>query len=327
MHLDPARAQQAIGTLGEKLGLDPGRTAAGIARVVDNTMATAARVHIAEAGTDPRRYRMIAFGGAGPVHAYALARLLGIGEVIFPRGAGCASAIGMVVAPLSVEFTQSALMPFDSLAWSVAEGILAALTAAGRAVLREAGVADEAIVTDISADMRHTGQGFEMTVPLGAAILAGRDQAALRAAFDAEYRRRFARSLGALPAEVVSWRVRAVAPALASEVTIAADGAAAAEALIERRLAHFEENGGFVKTPVLARAALQSGDVVEGPALIEEAESTAVIGPDASVEVDEFGNLVMRLRPVRETRSSVQERRNAAVASGSGTPSLPQTTL
>ena len=104
MRLDRARAEAAIAAARATGSIsDTVATADGIARVVDNNMATAARVHIAEAGTDPLRYRMVAFGGAGPVHAYELARLLDIREVIFPRGAGVASAIGMLVAPRSVE--------------------------------------------------------------------------------------------------------------------------------------------------------------------------------------------------------------------------------
>ena len=95
-------------------------------------MATAARVHIAEAGTDPLRYRMVAFGGAGPVHAYELARLLDIREVIFPRGAGVASAIGMLVAPRSVEFTRSLVVGLSRLDWDQAAAVLADLKARGR---------------------------------------------------------------------------------------------------------------------------------------------------------------------------------------------------
>ena len=110
MRLDRRRAEAAVAGLGRQLELDVMETASGIARVVDNNMATAARVHIAEAGTDPQRYRMVAFGGAGPVHAYELARLLDIRQVIFPRGAGVASAIGMLVAPRSVETTQSVVV-------------------------------------------------------------------------------------------------------------------------------------------------------------------------------------------------------------------------
>ena len=295
MALDRARAEAALTRLGAELGLDLMQTAAGIARVVDNNMATAARVHIAEAGTDPQRYRMVAFGGAGPVHADALARLLGVREVIFPRGAGVASAIGMLVAPRSVEFTRSLVARVDALDWTAAAAIVRELAERGRAVLREGDVAEDSISEEITADMRYAGQGFEIGVAIAADILARQDADALRAAFDAQYRERFARSLGLLPVEIVSWRVRVVAPPSVSEVRFEAVAAESGEALVEHRQAWFAELGGFVATPVYARDRLTPGAALDGPALIEEAESTAVIGPGARVTVDAFGNLIMRI--------------------------------
>jgi len=296
MTLDAARATAALERLGASLGLNAMQAAVGIARVVDNNMATAARVHIAEAGTDPNAYRMVAFGGAGPVHAYALARLLNVREVIFPRGAGVASAIGMLVAPRSVEFTRSLVCAVVALDWTVVDALLAGLEARGRAILHEGGVSDTEIGVEVTADMRYAGQGFEIGVAIGSTILASHDSAAVRAAFDAAYRNRFARSLGSLAAELVSWRVRVVAPASVSEIRFGA-AAAAGEALLGRRQTWFMEAGGFVDTPVYARDRLAIGAMVDGPALITEAETTAVVGPGAVVTVDEFGNLVMRLRP------------------------------
>jgi N-methylhydantoinase A len=295
MRLDRSRAEAALDALGEKLGLDRIATAAGVARVVDNNMATAARVHLAEAGTDPLRYRMVAFGGAGPVHAYAIARLLNVREVIFPRGAGVASAIGMLVAPRSVEFTRSLIAPLAALDWTAVETILTELKAKARAVLVEGGVADEGIATEISADMRYAGQGFEVAVPLDAAALAARDAAAVQRAFDARYAERFARSLGGLPVEVVSWRLRLLAPPAVSQIRFADETHARGDALIERRAVFFPELDGFADAPVFARTRLTPGQTIAGPALIEEAESTAVVGPFASVTVDPFDNLIMRI--------------------------------
>jgi N-methylhydantoinase A len=296
MRLDRARATAALARLGDRLGLGVAETAAGIARVVDNNMATAARVHIAESGSDPLRYRMVAFGGAGPVHAYEIARLLNLREVIFPRGAGVASAIGMLVAPRSVECTRSLIMRLDALDWRLVDEALAELEARGRRVLREAEVRDEEIAVGLSADMRYVGQGFEVTVPLDAAGRTRRDAGAWRRAFDAQYEARFGRSLGALAVEVVSWRVRVLAPPAASELRFRDAGSTPGNALIERRPAYFEERGGFVEVPVFARDRLSpSAAAIPGPVLIEEAESTAVVGPGASVRVDPHGNLVMRL--------------------------------
>ncbi|MGH7126082.1 MAG: hydantoinase/oxoprolinase family protein, partial [Stellaceae bacterium] len=296
MRLDRSRAVATLERLGERLGLGVAETAAGIARVVDNNMATAARVHIAESGTDPLRYRMVAFGGAGPVHAYEIARLLNVREVIFPRGAGVASAIGMLVAPRSVEYTQSLIMRLDGLDWRLLREAVAELEARGRAVLREAGVSDAEIAVELSADMRYVGQGFEVTVPLDRESEARHDAVAWRSAFDAQYSKRFGRSLEMLSVEAVSWRVRVAAPAAVSELRFEETGARACDVLVERRMAFFEESAGFVEVPVFARDRLPLGGArIQGPALIEEAESTAVVGPSASVVADANGNLVMRL--------------------------------
>ena len=297
MTLDAARATDALRTLGATLGLDVMQAAVGVARVVDNNMATAARVHIAEAGTDPNAYRMVAFGGAGPVHAYALARLLNVTEVIFPRGAGVASAIGMLVAPRSVEFTRSLVTPLDAIDWPLVDDILQTLEARGRAILHEGGVTDPEIATEITADMRYAGQGFEIGVALPAPLLAARDTQALRTAFEAAYRRAFARSLGALAAEVVSWRVRVVAPPSVTEIRFEAQADHGQDPLLGHREAWFAEAQGFVRTPIYARDRLPLGVTIHGPALITEAETTAVIGPHTTVTVDTFGNLIMRLHP------------------------------
>jgi N-methylhydantoinase A len=313
MRLDAGRTRAALARLGEKLGLGLDQTAAGIAKVVDNNMATAARVHIAEAGTDPSRYRLVAFGGAGPVHAYSIARLLNLREVIFPLGSGVASAIGMLVAPRSVEYARSLIAALDDLDWALVEEIIASLDAKARAVLREGGILDEDIAGELSADMRYAGQGFEVNVPLDRKAIARHDAVALHHAFDARYEERFGRNLGAVPVEVVSWRVRLVAPPSVTEIRFreGSKEADASEALIEHRLAFFEELGGFVETPVYARHRLEAGRRIAGPALIEEAESTAVIGPRADVEVDPFGNLIMRLEgpaAIGNAKQALQEK-------------------
>lgn len=296
MRLDERLARDAIARLGRSLNLGLIETAAGIARVVDNNMATAARVHIAEAGTDPLKYKMVAFGGAGPVHAYEIARLLNVRQVIFPRGAGVASAIGMLVAPRSVEFTRSLVSNIEALDWRIIKSILRDLEDQGRSILIEGGTANKDIRAEVSADMRYAGQGFEITVPIAKAIVERQDELALRQIFTTQYEDRFARSLGPLPVECVSWRVRVTGPPSVEEVRLARSDAKDTGQKIETRPAYFEEAQRFIDTPVYARSQLRSGTKIKGPALIEEDESTCVVGPSASVTVDKFGNLVMTFR-------------------------------
>jgi len=296
MRLDRRLAEKAIENLGKhQLKLDLVGKAAGIARVVDNSMATAARVHVAEAGTDPLKYKMVAFGGAGPVHAYEIARLLNVSQVIFPLGAGVASAIGMLVAPRSVEFTRSLVSSIGALNWKAIKSIVTELEARGKSVLIEGGLKAAEIDREISADMRYAGQGFEITVPVAGKILNRQDGAALRRAFISRYEEQFGRSLGELPIECVSWRVRVVAAPAVTSVRLKRDKLDAGAREIEVRPAYFEELGRYVDTPVYSRAHLAPGSRVKGPALIEEDESTCVVGPSGKLVVDKSGNLIMKI--------------------------------
>ncbi len=288
-------AEAALDGLAGRLGLDRTAAAAGIVEIVENNMATAARIHIAEQGQDHRRYRLLAFGGAGPVHAYGLAQILGVQEVVFPRGAGVASAIGMLVAPRSAEFTRSYVQRVASIDWEAVHAILSELEARGRELLIEAGAAADDIRIEPAADMRYLGQGYEVTVPVEHAVLLGNDVDGLRRAFESVYAERFGRSLPDMQIEVVSWRLRASSAAMADEVRLEQSAQSGGQSRTGEREVYFAEIGGFKTTPVYSRTRLAPGEQVDGPAIIEEAESTVVVGPRARVVVDAAGNLVMRL--------------------------------
>ena len=295
MPLSRDAAEAALDRLSERLKLDRTATAAGVVEIVQNNMATAARIHVAEQGQDHRRYRMIAFGGAGPVHAYGLARILGISEVVFPRGAGVASAIGMLVAPRSAEFTRSYVQQLASTDWPAVHGILRELEARGRELLMETGAGADEIGIEAAADMRYVGQGYEVTVPVAHAVLLDKNVAALRSAFERVYEERFGRTLPDVPVEVVSWRLRASAAPMASEVRLEQGEQANVSAPTGERPVYFPEIGAYRPTPVYARTGPVAGQSIAGPAIIEESESTIVVGPQGRVVVHENGNLVMHL--------------------------------
>jgi len=295
MPLSRERAEAALDALAQRIGLDRIKAAAGIVEVVENNMATAARIHIAEQGQDHRRYRLLAFGGAGPVHAYGLARILGVEEVVFPRGAGVASAIGMLVAPRSAEFTRSYVQQLAFIDWKAVHGILSELEARGRELLIEAGAALGDIRIEPAADVRYVGQGYEVTVALAHSVLMSKDAAGLRSAFEAVYVERFGRSLPDMQVEVVSWRLRASAAAMADEVRLEQSGRSEGPSRTGERPVYFSELAGFRTTPVYSRGRIVAGDRVDGPAIIEEAESTVVVGPRAHVVIDQAGNLIMHL--------------------------------
>jgi N-methylhydantoinase A len=295
MPLSRKDAEAALDHLAERIGLDRTAAAAGIVEIVENNMATAARIHIAEQGQDHRRYRLLAFGGAGPVHAYGLARILGVQEVVFPRGAGVASAIGMLVAPRSAEFTRSYVQQLASIDWKAVHGILSELEARGRELLIEAGATANDIRIEPAADVRYVGQGYEVTVPVDHAVLMNKDAAGLRRAFEAVYEERFGRMLPDMQVEVVSWRLRASAAAMADEVRLEHSGKSEGRSRTGERPVYFSELGGFHTTPVYSRSRIAAGERVDGPAIIEEAESTVVVGPRAHVVIDKTGNLIMHL--------------------------------
>ena len=295
MALDVQQAEAALGGLGASLGLDPTAAAAGIHEVVNNNMATAARIHIAEVGRDPRRYRLVAFGGAGPVHAYGLARLLHVREVSFPRAAGVASAVGMLVAPRSIEYTRSLVSPVAWLDWPRVAAAIAELEAAARRLLGDAGADQGEIRLELSADMRYVGQGSEVTVPLPREAVGRGDPAALLDAFEAEYRRRFDRTVEGAPVEVVSWRLRALAPPPVRSVRFEAWEESEGPALVETRRVYFPEVGAFLPTPVYDRGRLTPGETIVGPALVEEADTTVVAGPAARIRLERDWNLTMLL--------------------------------
>ncbi|HSQ04181.1 MAG TPA: hydantoinase/oxoprolinase family protein, partial [Burkholderiales bacterium] len=289
MPLDVSAAEAALDRLADELHLTRTAAAAGIAEIVENNMATAARIHVAEEGQDPRRYRLLAFGGAGPVHAYGLARILGVSEVIFPRGAGVASAIGMLVAPRSAEFTGSYVQQLATMDWDAVHRMLAELESRGREVLAETGAQPADMGIEPAADMRYVGQGYEITVPLTPSVLREKNADELRRAFNAQYQTRFGRSLG-MPVEIVSWRVRVTAAPVADEVRLEQTAATCDVGSIGEREVYFAEARGFRATPVFLRSRLAPGAGIEGPAIIEESESTVVVGPGARVTVDDAGN-------------------------------------
>ncbi|WP_439598326.1 hydantoinase/oxoprolinase family protein [Falsiroseomonas sp.] len=300
MALDPNAVQRAIETgIAKKLGVERDMAALGIRRIVDETMAAATRMHLAEKGRDPRRYTLIAFGGAGPVHSYDLARLLKMKRMVVPLGAGVASALGFLVAPPATDLVRSHVGRLERLDWDHVNGLLAQMEAEGRALLLETGADPDQITAVAAADMRHVGQGFEIPVKLPSMKLTADDLPAIRQNFFESYRERFGRALTDLPIEALSWRVACLAPGRDIQLAEVANTATesftdAAKAARGVREVLFEGLG-WRPCQVYDRYALAPGASFTGPALVEERESTCVIGPDAKVSVDRFRNLVVEL--------------------------------
>lgn len=300
IQLDEQAAARAIETqLGLGLGLDTPRAAWTVHEVVNENMANAARVHAVEAGADLRQLPLFAFGGAGPVHAYRVAMNLGMPLVIAPLGAGVGSTIGLLAAPLAFDFVRTVVMPLAGLDWRLIDELLSEMEKEGIALLEEAGVQAGAIRVEIAADMRLSGQAHEITVDFGTSRPELGNENGIRAPFDDTYRALFGRQPPDVAAEVVSWRVRVAGPRPNFPIQTqpySADGPAAADtALKGSRGAYFPEAKGFLDTPVFDRYRLLPGMTFEGPAIVEERESTLIMGPGGRASVDNYRNLLVEL--------------------------------
>jgi 5-oxoprolinase (ATP-hydrolysing) len=299
MALSKAAATTAVNTIAKPLNLSVEQAAWGIHKVVVEGMAAAARVHLVEKGKDPRQYAMIGFGGAGPAHACDVARVLGIKEVIIPPASGAASALGFLSAPLSFELVRSRpveLSPgFDA---SGINALLNDLEKEGRTQLRDAGVADADIVVERSADMRLVGQIHDLIVALPPVELCTDNLPEIRAAFTKTYSSRYTTVFEEAKLEALNFRVRCSGPVPQLTLRGAVGGGKATSKLKGSRRAWFD--GAYVNAKVYDRYALEAGDQIQGPAIIEEHEATTVIAPEDKLEVDKSLNLRIAVRAVSE---------------------------
>jgi N-methylhydantoinase A len=285
MTLDVDAARSAISEhIAEPLGLTVEEAAWGVHRLVNEDMASAARVHAAERGHDATGLPLFAFGGAGPVHAFGVGAALGTTTVIVPAAAGVMSSIGVLAAPLATDSVRSRLEPVDRETLSRAEPLFVELERQGAQVLSLSGVGESQITHERSIDMRYVGQGFEVTVP----VKPGED---LKQAFEAAYVRAHGRTGPDVPIEAISWRVMTRGPD--PELRLVAESTGGGNARKGTRHVHF--GGGYVETPIYDRYRMGPGTQVEGPAIVEERESTTVVGPGASARVATDGSLVVEV--------------------------------
>jgi N-methylhydantoinase A len=276
------------------LGLSVEQAAWGIHQIVNETMAGAARSHVLERGKDPRTQPLFAFGGAGPVHAYRIAQALGSPRLIVPLGAGIISTVGFLSAPTAFDFVRPWRTTLDGLDWSHADCILSQMTARGRNLLNASGIPDQDICVEYSVDMRYVGQGHEIVVPLPAQDLSPQERvSALARSFQEAYLRLYQRPGPNVAQEVLNWRVTVTGPQPEFKLLIEDLGDAAP--VKGTRQAYFPELGGFTEVPVLNRYGMNRGYTFTGPAIVEERESTAIVGPGASAHIDSQWNLIVEL--------------------------------
>jgi N-methylhydantoinase A len=293
--LDAARA--AVARVAERVKLSPELVAWGIHDIVNENMAGAARVHVAERGRDPRDYALLCTGGAGPVHAYSVARKLGLTRVICPPAAGVASALGLLVAPARVDRVATVGLRLDRDRIGALETAFRALEDEARAVIADTGLELAATTVRRLADGRFLGQGFDLVVALPDGPYADDDatRPALQGAFERAYREKFALTPPNVPVEFINIRVAVRAPVAGADVRAQRIASAEGDAVKGTRSAYFPEAGGWTETTVYDRARLPVGFAFIGPAVVEEEGSTLVVGPSGRARVAEGGNIVVTI--------------------------------
>ena len=290
MGLSVADAKTAlIETLGQPLDMDAVTAAFGLAEVVDENMANAARVHAVENGEDLAEYTMIAFGGAAPLHASRLCEKLGISHCLIPKGAGVGSAIGFLRAPFSFEANRSVYMRLSDLSPVTVQGLFAELEAEATGFVRSCD-ATAAIQAEHKIYMRYVGQGWEIPVNLTAAQAANPDAETYLKLFEADYTRLFGRVVDGLDIEITVWSVNAATPTATVTQVHPVTELVAAESPDQRQM--FDAALGHMTTAqVTARRGLGPGDRVCGPAIITEDETTIIIPASRRATVQNDGTV------------------------------------
>jgi N-methylhydantoinase A len=296
MRLDRVAAERALEeAVAGPLGLSMAEAAWSVHQVVNENMAGAARIHAVERGKDARAFPLFAFGGAGPVHAFHVARLLGSRELLVPAAAGVGSTIGFLVAPLAADLVRSGYALLDEVDWHGVEALFSDMEEEGRALLASAGVPVEDVRFERSADMRLAGQAHQTLVALPAWRAGESPVAAFGAAFRDAYESLYGRTPPGVAVEVFNWRLLATAPRPELRLRPLEAGTGVAPVPKGERPVYWREHADFVPTPVYERSELAVGTRLGGPVVIEERESTTIVGPAGSLEVDGELNLVVSL--------------------------------
>ncbi|MBI2205254.1 MAG: hydantoinase/oxoprolinase family protein [Candidatus Rokubacteria bacterium] len=302
MTLDVTAAERAVGAVAQRLGLDVVATAAGIHRVINARMADQIRLVTIKRGYDPRQFALVVLGGAGPVHGVPLADEMGMAEVVVPEAPGVLAAFGLLAASIEHHHARTLSARADALDLAAVNGCLAELDGMGRARMREEGVPAGEVRVQYAADLRYVGQSYELEVPATAPVTMERVGEIVRA-FHAVHERVYGYAREQQPVEFINFRAVHTFPLPGGPrhgppdpPTLAGPGmnpgpARVAEARIGERPAYF---GAFMPTAIYDRPRLPGGARVDGPAIVEQVDTTTVIPPGYCAIVDTSSNLRIR---------------------------------
>lgn len=261
----------------------------GIHDLINETMAAAAKTHIAEKGGNPNTVTLIAFGGAGPVHAYGLAKKIGAPRIIVPPLAGVGSALGFFTAPVAFDLVRSHRVELDEVDFNSIEKLFTNLEEEASAILKQSGDVG-GIKFDRSTDMRFVGQGAETNLPIPNRAFNEWQKSEIRDVFDESYKRLYGRTYPDTRVEFISFRVRASLPQHPFQIPrIASSKGTLQDCIKGNREAFSLIQKKFIPFTVVDRFKLFPGARIKGPVIIEERESTIVVGEDANAAIDDYG--------------------------------------
>jgi len=296
MALDKDAAEGAVQqTIAGPLDLTLPLAAFGIAEIVDENMANAARVHAIESGKDARGRTLVAFGGAAPLHAARLADKLGLDRVLVPSNAGVGSAVGFLRAPIAYEIVRSQLQRLDAFDAASANALLAAMRAEAEAIVRR-GEPKAPLTETRSAFMRYRGQGHEIAVPVPARDYRDGDAGELLAAFETAYRRLYSRIIPGVEVEVLSWVVLLSGPVPADAAEPPPEPPRYTPQPARRRAVFDADTADFIDVPIYERVALVPGAFIAGPAVIVEDETSTLVSPAFDARIDVHGYIELTRR-------------------------------
>ena len=295
IRLETGKSAAALNAhIGQILDMDATEAAWGLAEVVDENMANAARVHAIENGEDLSEYTMIAFGGAAPLHAARLCEKLGIERCLVPTGAGVGSAIGFLCAPFSFEANRSVFMPMRAFDAEQIKALFAEMEAEAAGFVRSCDGQAE-IALEYKVYMRYAGQGWEIAVPISAADASQPEAGRFLARFEEDYKRLFGRTVQGMEAEITVWSVNAFTPTAKPETV--QDVAAKTPVESQQSRPCFDPAlGQAVPAQIIARDMLAAGSLVDGPALIVEDETTIVLPASRQATAANDGTIDIRVK-------------------------------
>jgi N-methylhydantoinase A len=295
MKMDTELAREAIATkFAEPLGLSVEDAAEGIVRIANEHMAHGIRRMTIQKGLDPREFSLVAFGGAGPMHAIEIAQVLEIPEVIVPAHPGTTSALGLLAVDTRHDLVHTFTQPYEEVDPAAVEAELTRMETEARDLLEAEGFEPATIMTERYVDVRYVGQIRALTLAVGAEEFDGDAKEALAERFHTEYEEEFKYAVPELPIETKSLRVSAIGltskPELVAGESVGGDAETAKVGEGEVRFGGVDHT-----TPYYRRELLAAGTVFSGPAIVEQYDSTTIVPPDTSVEVDGIGNLIVTI--------------------------------